>query len=151
MRSSAVGMFKDETVADSVTDALLAHGLPQNGIQLIANFNHLRVDGTRESSASEFTQVITRLLRSMGASESELNTYIAAVREGNVLLVATGTKVQADSAIEIMNAYGPIELQEFAASTPTEPNMRSNEVDSRGATSKAEQTRQSDGVRIFSW
>jgi hypothetical protein len=75
------------------------------------------------------------------------------VRRGNVLVFATGSSVQAETAITVMNAYEPIELEEFAAVAQVLPGLHSGEAEAHeGIRLKTDESRaQSEGARVFSW
>jgi hypothetical protein len=106
MQETAVGLFDNAGVADSVVDSLRAHGIPSNGIRVISSTNGTKSDGFGAGFATE--------LSAMGVSEYEKEAYLAGLRRGNVLVFATGSRQQAAEALTIMNEFAALEIDAFA-------------------------------------
>jgi hypothetical protein len=95
----------------------------------------------------------------MGAVDSEIDAYIAAVQRGRALVFATGTLAQADAATAVMNEFGPIEVEEFAgavasssAKTINEAAASVGEMDTQNISLKEDRIRaKTEGARLFSW
>jgi hypothetical protein len=152
MAATAVGLFADSGVADAVVDALRAHGLPSKGIRTLAQPIDFPVSSSTSTPATNFTAELARDLRSMGAEDDVCNAYIAGVKDGNVLVFATGSLEQADAATAIMNQYTALEIEEYAGSAPTLPGVHYGEVGPHDASSKSDRARaKGDGARLFSW
>jgi hypothetical protein len=152
MAATAVGLFANTGVADAVVDALRAHGLPSKGIRTLAQPKTFPVDGSTSTPATDFTAELARDLHSMGATDDVCHAYIAGVKDGNVLVFATGSLEQADAATAIMNQYTAIEIEEYAGSTPTLPGVHYGETSPHDPSSKSDRARaKGDGARLFSW
>jgi hypothetical protein len=152
MPDSAVGLFEDASVAEAVTDALRAHGFPAKGIQVVAQPVNLPVDGATSTPGTDFTAALRRDLRSMGASDYESEAYAAGVRRGHVLVFATGSREQADTAAGIMSEYTTVEVEEFAAAAPAMPGIHRGETGPHDLSSKNDRIRaKKDGARLFTW
>jgi hypothetical protein len=154
MADTAVGLFQHASTAESVVDALRANGLPSNAIRTLAKPSAMPVDSSTSTPSVDFAAELARDLRSMGASTYECDAYLAGLRSGNVLVFATGTRAQADTAISVMNAYDPLEIEELAGAVTSLPNsVRQGEVGAHeGISLKPEQERvRSEGARVFSW
>jgi hypothetical protein len=153
MAETAVGLFEDAGTADSVVDALRANGIPSNGIRILTKPIGSSVESATSTPSVDFAAALTQDLRSLGATESECDAYMAGVRRGNVLVFATGSSAQAETAISVMNAYEPIEIEEFATAAPALPGVHAGEAGGHeGIRLKTEESRaQSEGARVFYW
>jgi hypothetical protein len=152
MAATAVGLFANEGVADAVVDALRAHGVSSKGIRTLAQPMTFPVNSATGTPGSDFTAELARDLRSMGATDDVCDAYIAGVKDGNVLVFATGSLEQADAATAIMNQYTALEIEEYAGTAPSLPGVHYGEVGPHDASSKSERARaKGDGARLFSW
>jgi hypothetical protein len=152
MAATAVGLFANEGVADAVADALRAHGISSKGIRTLAQPTTFPVNGATSTPAADFTAELARDLRSMGATDNICDAYISGVKDGNVLVFATGSLEQADAATAIMNQYTALEIEEYAGSAPTLPAVHYGEAGPHDPSSKSDRARaKGDGARLFSW
>ena len=154
MTETSVGLFERTEVANSVADALRAHGFPPNGIRIVSKPVDMPVQSPTSTPAVDFAARIAEDLRSMGATDSESHAYLAGVRRGNALVFATGSHSQAETAIGVMNAYHPVVLDEFAgAAPPAAPGIQGKEIEPHDPISlKSGQARaKTEGARVFSW
>ena len=166
MAETAVGLFEHPGVADSVVDALRANGLPSNGIRILSKPGAASMGSVGNTPPVDFAAALSKDLLSMGASKWECEAYVDRVQRGNALVFATGSRAQADTAIDVMNAYDPIELKEFAASATAQTGIRTGAMRTReavtlkgeeaavpeGITLSSEKERaRSEGARVFSW
>ncbi|HEX4322094.1 MAG TPA: hypothetical protein VHZ52_14375 [Acidobacteriaceae bacterium] len=159
MAETAIGLFEDIGTAEAVEDALRANGLPTHGIRVIRK----PVASGGASSIPSPDSTLASELRSMGATQRECEAYVDGVQRGNVLVFATGSHAQSDTAIGVMNAYNPIELEEFASAqtgihagamrTREGITLKGEEASvPEGITLKSEKERaRSEGARVFSW
>jgi hypothetical protein len=106
MQETAVGLFDNAIIADAVVDSLRAHGIPSNGIRVITTTNGRTSDG--------FVPGFKKEMKTMGASDQEAQAYLTAMGSGNVLVFATGNKLQASEALRIMNEFAALEIDAFA-------------------------------------
>jgi peptidoglycan hydrolase-like protein with peptidoglycan-binding domain len=153
MAETAVGLFEHPGTADAVADALRANGIPSNGIRILAKPPAQSVDSATSTPTIDFAAALAQDLRSMGATDRECEAYLAGVRQGNVLVFATGSSAQAETAISVMNAYEPIEIEEFAGAVPAAVGVQGKEVAPHDSISLgSDQARaKTEGARVFSW
>jgi hypothetical protein len=166
MAETAVGLFENLGTADSVVDALRANGLPSNGIRVLSKPSAAQGGNGSNTPSIDFASSLTKDLRSMGATDWECEAYVDGVRRGNALVFATGSHAQADTAIGVMNAYDPIELEEFSTASTAQTGIRTGAMRKReGITLKGEEAAvpegvtlgsekeraRSEGARVFSW
>ena len=153
MAETAVGLFEHHGAADAVVDALHANGIPSNGIRTLSKPSAMPVDSATSTPAVDFAAALAQDLSSMGATDRECETYLAGVRRGNVLVFATGSHAQAETAISVMNSYEPIEVEEFAGAVPALAGAHGKETAPHDTISfSSDQARaKTEGARIFSW
>lgn len=152
MAATAVGLFANANVAESVREALRTNGIPAEGIRILSIPSSAAVGSSTSTPEIDFVAGLSRDLRSMGAVDSEIDAYLAGVKQGKVLVFATGTLAQADAASAVMNSYGPIEMEEFATTGTGLPSVRAGEVAPHDITSKTDRKQaKSEGARLFSW
>jgi hypothetical protein len=152
MTATAVGLFTDASVAESVAKALRAIAVPPRGIRIISSPANAAADGVSSTPKNDFVANLSRDLHSMGAVDHEIDAYLAGVRRGNVLVFATGTLAQADAASAVMNTYEPIEVEEFTNTATSPKSSRAAEAGAHDFNSSAERKRvRHDGARLFSW
>jgi len=150
MPTTAVGLFANAGAADAAVDALRAHGISSKGIRTLAQPTTFPVNGATSTPAADFTAELARDLRSMGATGYTCDAYISGVKEGNILVFATGSLEQADAATAIMNQYTALEIEEYTGSVPTLPGVHYGGIGVRDASSKSDRVK-GDGARLFSW
>jgi hypothetical protein len=155
MSKTAVGLFENASVADEVVHDLGAHSFPSNDIRVLKEPLDMPVTGTLSLPHTDFQVRLELELKAIGASTPEATAYTQGVRRGGVLVFATGSNEEVDSASEIMNRHGAIEVEEL---TGNAPNLAG--VIGRGAplaypgsiTAQTGRTRQSGGgARMFVW
>ncbi len=140
MAATAVGLFADTGIAESVVDALHAHGMPKKGIRVVS----WPEDG---SVVTDFAKSLFNELRTMGASETESLAYLSGVQAGNVLVFLTGSLQQADAASAIMNQYTPYDLEDIPGAPAIAPAVHQYEAEPEGMRARLK----GDGARLFSW
>ena len=147
--TTLVGLFKDYTTAQTVARELEGSGLSSDKIHVTG--------GTGSSSqgerASESGSVAGFFRRLFGTEMDEEDTgyYDAAVRRGNAVVTVDADESQVDSAVEIMNRYGGVDIEKG-----TSPGKRENECDKRSIPVVEEELQvgkravQRGGVRLYS-
>jgi hypothetical protein len=152
MAETAVGLFEQPGTADTVANALRANGFPTSGIRVLSKPAAMLVEGATSTPSVDFTAAISRNLHSMGATDSECRTYLEGLRRGNVIVFATGSHDQAESALGVMSEYEPVEAKEYTSPVPELPSTRVGEIGAHDIRSKIEHSREkSEGIRVFSW
>jgi hypothetical protein len=153
MAETAVALFDHPGTADAVVDGLRESGIPSNGIRILSKPTAAAVNSSISTPAVDFAASLSNDLRSIGATDQECEAYLTGVQRGNVLVFATGSHSQADKAISVMNAYEPIEIEEFAGSVAVLPDVHGKEVEPHDAISlKSDQARaKTEGARVFTW
>jgi hypothetical protein len=153
MSKTAVGLFRNSGVADQVVHDLDASGFPRNEVRRLGEDRDMGDTGMMGTPHTDFAVGLDRELRRIGASDPEAHAYVQGVRRGGVLVFATGSDEQVDSAAEIMNRHGAAEVEEL---TGREPNT--GRIGGEGmplVQSDFSQTgrvrQQGGGARMFVW
>jgi len=159
MAATAVGLFVSSSVAEAVVEALRAHGMPSRGIKVVGQATNSFSSSEDKVSGLEMNAVLVRDLRSMGASDYEIESYLDGVRRGNVLVFCTGTLQQADAASAIMNQFTALEVEEYTnaamdlakSGRERQDGLHADFSDGHAGNVKAERMQaRGDGAKLFS-
>jgi hypothetical protein len=160
MSKTAVGLFKDPSVADQVVHELEANGFPRSEIRLLKEPLDMPLTEVTSIPHVEFEVSLGRDLEAIGASAGEANAYVQGVRLGGVLVFATGSNEGVDSAAEIMNRHGAMNVEELIGREPgNDGRIGENKSLAREdmppvhemATQTGRVRQSGDGVRMFVW
>jgi len=153
MADTAVGLFAHSDDADEVVNALGMLGFPADAIRVVAQPRGAAVNSSTSTPQIDFAAALGRDLSSMGASEDEREAFLAGIRNGNVLVFATGSATLASSAVELMNNHAAVEVEEFAGAVPTATGSDMGAyVGGHDISSKAGRVRaRTEGAKVFSW
>lgn len=153
MSKTAVGLFRNSSVADQVVHDLGTSAFPQNKIRVLAEPPDMPVEGMMSTPHTDFEVGLDRELKAIGASEREVKAYVQGVRRGGVLVFATGSNQEVDGAAEIMNRNGAIDVEELAVGEPATGSMLGEDVDPLPESSvQTGRIRQPGaGVQMFVW
>jgi hypothetical protein len=153
MSKTAVGLFENPGVADQVVHDLDAKGFPRSKVRLLGEARDMGDTGMMGTPHTDFEVGLDRELRMIGASDPEAHAYVQGVRRGGVLVFATGSNEQVDSAAEIMNLHGAVEVEELVGCEPNTGGMIDESMpaihDSSGQTGRVRQS--GGGARMFVW
>ena len=150
MADTAVALFEHPGTADAAVEALRANGIPSSRIRVLAEPAGSSVDDPMSTPSVDFAVSLSRDLRSMGATETECKAYVDGIQNGSLLVFVSGTRLQAEEAMAIMNEYEPVVIEELAGEVPAMAGLRVGEAGHHSQTVKSERA-QSEGVRLFSW
>jgi hypothetical protein len=153
MSKTAVGLFENPGVADQVVHDLDARAFPRNEIHILGEPREMSGDGVTSIPRTDFEVGLDRELKTIGASEREANAYVQGVRRGGVLVFATGSNEQVDSAAEIMNRHGAVEVEELIGREPNTGSMIDENMPAiHDISPQTGRIRQSGGgARMFVW
>ena len=153
MSKTAVGLFENPGVADQVVHDLDARAFPRNEIHILGEPREMSGDGVTSIPRTDFEVGLDRELKTIGASEREANAYVQGVRRGGVLVFATGSNEQVDSAAEIMNRHGAVEVEELNGREPNTGSMIDENMPAiHDISPQTGRIRQSGGgARMFVW
>ena len=154
MSKTAVGLFENASVADEVVRSLGANSFPRGDIRVLQEPVDMPVTGTMSLPHTDFQVRLELELKAIRATTPEASAYAQGVRRGGVLVFATGSNEEVDSASEIMNRHGALEVEELTGSAPNVAGVigRGAPLAYAGSAAQTGRTRQSGGgARMFVW
>lgn len=151
MAETAVGLFRNASIAETVVHALGTNGIPKERIRVLAEPAAMSVDSPTSTPRLDFEAALARDLRAMGATEFESDAYVDGVRHGNVLVFVTGTIELANNAADIMSERA-IDVEEFVGVAPSISPVNSEPVGNLNPRRQVGEARvKREGVRLFAW
>jgi uncharacterized protein (TIGR02271 family) len=116
MENTVVGVYDSYSEAQSAMNELLASGFSRSDIQMNPDQQTTATGETRTHADSDTGHGIGHFFRSlfgMNDTDRTSDIYSEAVRRGSVVLtVNADTDEQRDRAMEIMNRYNPVDIDE---------------------------------------
>ena len=128
MAKTAVGLFENSELADEVVRDLEATGFLRTDVRILKEPMEMAGSGLMSTPHTDFEVALTRDLTAFGVLEGDVNAYVQGVRRGGVMVFATGLGKKADTATEIMNRHGAVELEEISALRPELPTSDQGEA-----------------------
>ena len=122
MAKTAVGLFENSELADEVVRDLEATGFLRTDVRILKEPVEMAGNGVMSTPHTDFEVELTRDLTAFGLLEGDAEAYVQGVRRGGVMVFATGLGKKADTATEIMNRHGAVELEEISALRPELPS-----------------------------
>jgi hypothetical protein len=105
--------------------------------------------GMMSTPHADFEADLVRELRTIGAAEADAEAYVRGVRQGGVIVFATGPSEKLDTAAEIMNRHQAVELEELGVSGQ---HLSGNTTPHRWSYQRTGRVRSSGGgARLFVW
>ena len=123
MPKTAVGLFRDSKVVEDVIGEIQSLGFPRNELRALAEQLEPGVTGVTSIPRVDFEVALTRELIRIGAGKAEAEGWVEGVRDGGVLVFATGSDDTVDTAAEVMNRHGALKVDETAGPEPQLPRM----------------------------
>jgi hypothetical protein len=154
MSKTAVGLFENTGVARLVVRDLHANAFPEKEIRILGEPLDMAVTGVTSTPRTDFEVGLNRELQAIGANQQEASAYTKGVREGGVLVFATGSSEAVANAATIMNRHGAIEVEELTGDAPNTAGLISEDlVPVRVSSVQTGRVREADGggARLFVW
>jgi hypothetical protein len=150
MPKTAVGLFKDPKVVDEVVREIEALGFPRSEVRTLGEPLDLAVTGVMSIPHTDFETGLFRELTRIGATRQEADAYVEGLRHRGILVFATGSDDRVESAAQIMNRHGAVEIEESTGPEPSLPQVpRANMMPASGAEVQAGRIRQAGGGACF--
>ena len=153
MAKTAVGLFENSGLVDGVVRDLTASGFLQKDVRVLREPVEMPGSGLMSTPHSDFEVSLVRDLAAFGVIEADAEAYVQGVRRGGVMVFATGLGGKADTAAEIMNSHGAVEIEKISASRPELPNAGLGEdIPVRDPSTQTGRLRSpGSGARLFVW
>jgi uncharacterized protein (TIGR02271 family) len=115
MENTVVGVYDDKSQAQSAMNELLASGFSRNNVQMNPEHMPTAAGTTATSDTGHGIGHFFRSLFGMDDADRSSDVYSEAVRRGSVVLVvAVDADDQRDRAMDVMNRYDPVDIDERA-------------------------------------
>jgi hypothetical protein len=118
MPKTTVGLFENPTRVDDVVREIESLGFPRNEVRSIDEPATFAVTGVMSFPRLDFEVDLARELTRIGASPAESQAYVAGLRRGGALVLATGSDEKVAAAADVMNRHGAVEIQEVSGMEP---------------------------------
>jgi hypothetical protein len=153
MPNTVVGLFKSSDVAEKVVIEIESVGFARNEVQSLREPLDFGIAGVTSIPEVDFEVELFRELTRIGATRQLAEDYVEGVRQGGVLIFATGTEEEVGRATEIMNRNGGVDTQEASGPEPNLPNPElESESPRRGSQVQAgRERRPGGGATFFVW
>ncbi len=153
MPKTAVGLFKNAAAVEDAVREIEGLGLPRQEVRTLEEPGDFEVTGVMSFPRLDFEVELRRELARIGASEAEAQVFLAGLRAGGALVMATGADQQVDAAAAVMNRRGAKGVEESSGPEPDLPNAagesRPPKRSSRVLTGRVLQSRA--GASVFAW
>jgi len=120
MRKTAVGLFENPGLVESVVSEIEAIGFPRKEVRSLKEPVTFEVAGVMSFPRLDFEVELQRELKRIGATEAEAKGYLQGLRDGGALVFATGPDQNVEAAADVMNRRGAVEIEK---SSGPEPNL----------------------------
>jgi hypothetical protein len=146
-------LFENSGSANEVVRDLEAGGFPKNDVRVLGEPREMAGSGLMSTPHTDFEVGLVRDLTAFGVIEADAENYVRGVRRGGVMVFATGSGEKAQTATEIMNRHGAVEIEKIRASRTELSSADSGEVlPGREQSVQIGRDRSSgSGARLFVW
>ena len=153
MPKTAVGLFENPGLVDSVVREIEALGFPRKEIRALEEPATFDVTGVMSFPRLDFEVELMRELTRVGATKAEAQAYVEGLRRGGALVFATGSDERVEAAAGVMNRRGAVEIEETSGSEPQLPGVvRENMTPMRSSPVLAGRIREpGGGAAFFVW
>jgi len=153
MPKTVVGLFENPGLVDSVVREIEALGFPRREVRTLAEPAIFEVTGVMSFPRLDFEVDLVRELTRIGATKAESQAYVEGLRHGGALVFATGSDERVETAADVMNRRGAVEIEETSGPEPQLPGVaRENMAPIRNTPVLAGRIREpGGGAAFFVW
>ena len=153
MPKTVVGLFENPGLVDIVVREIEALGFPRKEVRALAEPATFEVTGVMSFPRLDFEVDLARELTRIGATKAESQAYVEGLRSGGALVFATGSDERVETAADVMNRRGAVEIEETSGSEPQLPRVvRENMTPMRSSPVLAGRIREpGGGATFFVW
>lgn len=153
MPKTAVAFFRNPALAENVVREIERLGIPKQEVRTLEEPGTFSVNGVMSFTRLDFEVELKHALSEIGVAGSEEEAYIRGLRNGGVLVLASGPDKRVEAAAQIMNRQGAVDLEESDGSEPELPEADLEDVVQSGETRvQAGRIREGgSGAHLFVW
>ena len=115
MAQTVIGIFKNSTEAQNAREHLLKNGFSHNNVDVASRSESTYSDENRSDKDQDFGDRISNFFSNLFSDEDEVSRYSKAAAHGTVVTVHAQTKEEAEAAADILDDYGAMDVDEYAA------------------------------------
>lgn len=115
MAQTVVGIFKNSTEAYNAKLYLVSQGFSDDRIDISSRTSSDTSDASRKEHEDDWGDRISNFFSNLFGNEAESSKYTRAASTGAVVTVHAQSSEQAEKAADILDDYGAIDVDEYAA------------------------------------
>jgi hypothetical protein len=153
MPKTVVGLFENSGLVECLVHEIEALGFPRKEVRALAEPATFEVTGVMSFARLDFEVDLTRALARIGATKAQAQAYIRGLRRGGALVFATGSDERVETAADLMNRDGAVEIEESRGPELQLPSVvRQNVTPIRDSPVLAGRIREpGSGASLFGW
>ncbi len=155
MAKTAVALFENQGRANEIVRELEALGFPHDEIRLLGEPLGMAVTGATSTPHTDFELALREEFQRIGATDSETEAYIRGVQRRGVLVFATSSDEKVNSAVDIMNRSGAMDVEKLTGPEPHLPSTAGESeppsLDHGRVLQAGRNTERGYKVRVFTW
>jgi len=118
MPKTVVGLFENALIVDDAVREIEALGFPRQEVRTMKEPANFDVPGVMSFPRLDFEVDLSRELTRIGATVPEARAYVEGLRRGGALAFATGSDEKVETAGNIMNRLGAVEVADLSGPEP---------------------------------
>ena len=118
MPKTVVGLFENARIVDDAVREIEALGFPRQEVRTMGEPANFDVTGVMSFPRLDFEVDLNRELTRIGATVPEARAYCDGLRRGGALAFATGSDEKVETAGNIMNRLGAVEVADLSGPEP---------------------------------
>jgi hypothetical protein len=112
MAKTVIALFKNPVVVEDVVKEIENLGIPKQEIETVREPVTFSDNGVMSFTRLDYEVELKHALGEIGAKKSEEEAYIQGLRNGGALVLASGSDAIVETAAEIMNRRGAIDIEQ---------------------------------------
>jgi len=153
MPKTAVALFKNPALVEDVVEKIEKLGIPKQEVRTLEEPGAFPVDGVMSFARLDFEVELKHALSEIGVTDFQEEAYIQGLKDGGVLVLASGPDDRVEAAAQIMNRQGALDLNKGGDLEPQlpEPELEGT-LPSRDTSQQTGRIREgSSGAHLFVW
>jgi hypothetical protein len=153
MPKTAVGLFEKPGLVEEVVREIEVLGFPRKEVRTLTEPATFDVTGVMSFPRLDFEVDLARELTRIGATKAESQAYVEGLRRGGALVFATGSDERVETAADVMNRRGAVEIEATNGPEPQLPGVvHENITPMRSSPVQAGRVREpGGGAGLFVW
>lgn len=153
MPKTVVALFKNPEIVEDVVREIENLGIPNQEVRTLKESETFPVNAVMSFNRLDFEVELKHSLSEIGVTDSEEEAYLRGLRNGGVLVLASGPDQRMEAVAQIMNRQGAVDLEESGDREPQlpEPDLEAA-LPRRDTSLQTGRIREGgSGARLFVW